>query len=118
LSVVVTAGNRGPAPLPSAVAWTNWAPCAKFSAHTWPTLLHATWRVLSAATGPVQVIGANLLDLFTDPARLRAAFKMRDLKFANPVTVTTAHREDPPKGATVNVILQRNEDGLLVDMER
>jgi hypothetical protein len=30
-------------------------------------------------------MGASLLDLFTDPARLKAAFKMRDLKFANPV---------------------------------
>ena len=34
------------------------------------------------------------------------------------VTVTTAFQGDAAKGSVVNVILQRNDNGLLVDMER
>ena len=66
-------------------------------------------------------IGSPILDLFHESAKLKSVLEMQDLNLINPVILTAKNSNSAKDSTTpimrVNVIFQRSEDGLLVDVE-
>jgi PAS domain S-box-containing protein len=66
------------------------------------------------------ILGTALLDLFQESTKLKSVLEMQDLNLINPVILTAKNPnfdDNSSSHVRVNVIFQRSEDGLLVDVE-
>uniref|UniRef100_A0A7S0EH67 non-specific serine/threonine protein kinase n=1 Tax=Hanusia phi TaxID=3032 RepID=A0A7S0EH67_9CRYP len=64
------------------------------------------------------LLGKEMLDLFEEKQRIETALVAKSLDLVNPITVSLAKRTEDDIGGTVNLIMHRGADGLVVDIEQ